>query len=89
MGQAASVSQQRSCKHLCTTECPRNDLTDHRIACGCHVFALLQHLEHRVKAAVARKDEAIQQLQQQLAAALEALRGTEGVLAAQQEELYD
>jgi hypothetical protein len=50
---------------------------------------LSQHLELRVKAAVARKDEAIQQLQQQLAAALEALRGTEAVLATQQEELYD
>jgi uncharacterized membrane protein YecN with MAPEG domain len=51
------------------------------------LLLLLQHVELRVKAMVACKDEAIQQLQQQLAAALEALRGTEAVLAAQQEEL--
>lgn len=50
---------------------------------------VLQHLELRVKAAVARKNESIQQLQQQLAAAIEALRRTEAVLAAQQDELCD
>jgi uncharacterized membrane protein YecN with MAPEG domain len=50
---------------------------------------VLQHVELRVKAAIARKDESIQQLQQQLTAAVEALRGTEAVLAAQQEELCD
>lgn len=55
----------------------------------CLFMLVLQHVELRVKAAIARKDEAIQQLQQQLAAAVDALRGTEAVLAAQQEELYD
>ena len=49
--------------------------------------SMLQHVELRVKTAIARKDEAIQQLQHQLAGAVEALRGTEAVLAAQQEEL--
>jgi hypothetical protein len=50
---------------------------------------VLQHVELRVKAAIARKDESIQQLHQQLTAAVEALRGTEAVLAAQQEELCE
>lgn len=46
-----------------------------------------QHVEARVKGAIARRDEAIQGLQRQLAEAVEALKGTEAVLAAQQDEL--
>jgi hypothetical protein len=50
---------------------------------------LAQHVEARVKGAIARRDEAIQGLQWQLAEAVEALRGTEAVLAAQQDELCE
>lgn len=52
-------------------------------------LCVLQHVELRVKGAIARRDETIVQLQQELAVAVEALRGTEAVLAAQQEELCD
>ena len=47
------------------------------------------HVEYRVKGVIARKDEAILRLQQQLSAALDQMRGTEAVLAAQQAELYE
>lgn len=51
--------------------------------------AEMQHVEYRVKGVIAKKDDAIQRLQQQLSAALEQMRGTEAVLAAQQAELYE
>jgi hypothetical protein len=49
----------------------------------------MHHVECRVKAAIAKKDEAIMRLQQQLTAALDQLRGTEAVLEAQQAALCD
>lgn len=49
----------------------------------------MEHVEFRVKAVIAKKDEAIVRLQQQLVAALEQMQGTEAVLAAQQAELYE
>jgi 5-azacytidine-induced protein 1 len=47
------------------------------------------HVEARVKALIARKDDAIVRLQQQLGSVLEQMRGTEAVLAAQQAELCE
>lgn len=51
--------------------------------------AEMVHVEYRVKGVIAKKDDAIVRLQQQLSSALEQMRGTEAVLAAQQAELYE
>lgn len=48
----------------------------------------MTHVEGRVKAAIAKKDETISSLRQQLADLGAQLRSTESVLAAQQAELY-
>jgi hypothetical protein len=69
----------------CTGPCCCRALLNIRVVCRARARCLVcvwvpQHVELRVKAAIARKDE-------QLASALEALHRTEAVLAAQQEEL--
>jgi hypothetical protein len=49
----------------------------------------MRHVEARVRTAVAKKDESIGALREQLGAALAQLRGTEAVLEAQQADLCD
>ncbi|GFH12415.1 reticulocyte-binding protein 2 a [Haematococcus lacustris] len=48
----------------------------------------MEHVEARVRAALARKDESLASAQQQIAALSAQLRNTEAVLAQQQAELH-
>ena len=48
----------------------------------------MNHVEARVKAAIAKKDESISLLRDQLAGVTGQLRATEAVLAQQQQELF-